>query len=96
MSETKPDCYCTLQDLKDITVLPYGWVMMKRSEGGVADLEDFEIKLLGGADPLMENANLRGLLAEAQPYINVQFPSPKAYDIVENLNNRIDAILARD
>ena len=59
MSETKPDCYCTLQDLKDLTVLPYGWVMIRRSVGGVADLEDFEIKILGDVDLLAENAKLK-------------------------------------
>ena len=59
MSETKPDCYCTLQDLKDLTVLPYGWVMIRRSVGGVADSEDFEIKILGDVDLLAENAALK-------------------------------------
>jgi len=58
-NETKPDCYCTLQDLKDLNVLPYGWVMIRRSVGGVTDLEDFEIKILGGVDPLAENAKLK-------------------------------------
>lgn len=56
MEQTKPDCCCTWIDLRDLSILPYGWVMIRR-EG--PDLENFGIKYLGeGFDPLVKVAQL--------------------------------------
>jgi len=57
MEQTKPDCRCTWTDLRDLSILPRGWVMIRRDG---ADLESFGIKYLGeGFDPLVENSKLK-------------------------------------
>lgn len=60
MKQTKPDCRCTWFDLRDLSILPHGWVMIRREEPG---LESFGIKYLGeGFDPLVKAAQLEDAL----------------------------------
>ena len=66
MKQTKPDCRCTWIDLRDLSILPHGWVMIRR-EG--PDLEGFGIKYLGeGFDPLVKVAQLEAVLADIEEY----------------------------
>ena len=61
--ETKPDCICALEELADKTILPEGWVMVKRNCDG---LDGVGIKYLGGTDPLADLATLRARLEGLQ------------------------------
>ena len=48
--KTKPDLYCTIEELSRLSVLPHGWVMLRRQSKETPDFID--IKYLGGVDPL--------------------------------------------
>lgn len=62
MQPTKSDCKCTLDDLKDLTVLPYGWCMIIRDPMFAGDVESFGIKYLGDIDPLQQIEELKKAL----------------------------------
>lgn len=59
---TKPDLYCTIDELDDIELLPFGWVMLRRQSKKYPDLID--IKFLGGLDPLERIEQLESIASE--------------------------------
>lgn len=48
--DTKPDLHCVIEELSDLRVLPFGWVLLRREDEENPDL--INIKYLGGLDPL--------------------------------------------
>lgn len=63
MAETKPDCICALEDLLDPTVLPQGWVLIKRDVDGAGG---FGLKYTSDTDPLADLAALQERLDAAE------------------------------
>ena len=90
MEQTKPDCRCTWIDLRDLSILPHGWVMIRREEHG---LESFGIKYLGeGFDPLEKLAQLEAGLDALIEWVNTDSPidgRQKWYAMPEHIQDRI-------
>ena len=65
-----PDLHCTIEELSDIRILPFGWVLLKRHSRVNPDLID--IRFLGGLEPLERIRTLEAELEETDGYLNYE------------------------
>ena len=65
-----PALHCTIEELSDLKILPFGWVLLKRHSEVNPDLID--IRLLGGLDPLERIKTLEDALEEIDGYLDYE------------------------
>ena len=54
--------HCLLEELHDLSILPYGWVMLRRMPNTDPGDEFIEIKYFGGNDLLKRNRKLEAVV----------------------------------
>lgn len=56
--ETKPDLRCVVEELNDVNILPFGWVLLRRQPNSDPKDGFIDIKLTGDMDILAKNRRL--------------------------------------